>query len=290
MFKKIFNFHEEATNLRLNEVCGNYGAKAYPKVRVADVLLIENSGISNTEYSYALKAHFDFVVCDKEHMPQFAVEFDGPSHNKKSQKEKDQLKNKLCDRFDFPLLRINSNHLPKKYREYDLLSWLAETWFLSIEFHQAQEAGHVPWDEPFDPMMFINLPGKRTKFPMWLASEVRIKVQKLAETGRIANGIISHWIGIDENNNYHGIAWLKVSDEVGVISETAMRKQQFPVSESELLSEILCFQVYEQLERVLKGENPGMVYQAVMNQVRKYSEIYKERSFAGYGNENPKEK
>lgn len=108
MFKKIFNIHEEATNLRLDEVCANYGAKAYPKVRVADVLPIENSGISSVEYSYALKAHFDFVVCDKDHMPQFSVEFDGPYHKKEPQKEKDQLKNKLCERFHFPLLRADS--------------------------------------------------------------------------------------------------------------------------------------------------------------------------------------
>jgi len=93
---------------------------------------------------------------------------------------------------------------------------------------------------------------------------MRIKVQKLAETGRVANGAMSHWIGTDKNNNYHGIAWVKVSDEVGVIAEAAMRKQQFPVFESELLSEILCFQAYEQLERVLKGESQGIEYKAVI--------------------------
>ncbi len=54
------------------------GYRIAPKVRVADVLPIENSGLSNAEYSYALRSHFDWVVTEGEDRdPQFAVEFDG---------------------------------------------------------------------------------------------------------------------------------------------------------------------------------------------------------------------
>ena len=290
MFKKILNLHEEATNQRLVEGCSTYGASAYPKVRLADVLPIENSGITNAEYSYAMKAHFDFVVCDKEKIPQFAVEFDGPLHRNSDQQERDKKKNGLCKYFGFPLLRINSNHLPKKYKEYDLLSWCVENWFLSIEFKKAQEDGHVPWDEPYDPMMFINLPGRKSKFPMRLASEVRLKIQKLAKQGKIVSPFISDWIGIDKNGDYHGIAWVRISEGLGVATETAMRKQQFPVSETELLSEILCFQIIEAVEGVLEGHRKPEEYSSIMNRLENCAETFKVRSFAGYGNENPREK
>ena len=68
-FKKILNLSEEATHLRLREACESRGASVYPKVRVADVLPIEDSGIEPKQYEFALKAHFDFVVTDSEHNP-----------------------------------------------------------------------------------------------------------------------------------------------------------------------------------------------------------------------------
>ncbi len=48
--KKILNLHEEATHLRLKDVCEKHGANIYSKVRLADVLPIEGSGISDAEY------------------------------------------------------------------------------------------------------------------------------------------------------------------------------------------------------------------------------------------------
>ncbi len=37
------------------------------------------------EYSYALKAHFDFVVVRDDTLALFAVEFDGPQHTHQTQ-------------------------------------------------------------------------------------------------------------------------------------------------------------------------------------------------------------
>lgn len=49
--KRLLNIGEQAT-LRIAQ---EGGGEAYAKVRVADVLPIEHSDISNAEYSYALK-------------------------------------------------------------------------------------------------------------------------------------------------------------------------------------------------------------------------------------------
>src|SRR5689334_2570483 len=245
--KKILNLHEADTHTRLKETCEKYGASVYPKIRLADVLPIENSGITNDLYSYALQAHFDFVVTDDKHVPLFAVEFDGPSHETEEQVVRDKKKNKICEIFNFPLLRINAKYLDKKYRSLDLLSWFVETWFFRDAFFNAQEEGLVPEDEPFDPMLIIELPGRKERFPLWLSAGLRIKIQKLAEAKTINDFVPNEWIGIDKNGNYHGLTWLSIDDERVVISQTAMRAQSFPVVESDILSELLIFQLYEEL-------------------------------------------
>ena len=78
--KKVINFQEAATRRILLKTATRYGAEVFAKMRVADVLGIEGSGLDAALYSYALRAHFDFVVVDEKFLPLFAVEFDGPSH------------------------------------------------------------------------------------------------------------------------------------------------------------------------------------------------------------------
>jgi hypothetical protein len=78
--KRILNRPEETTHERLRAVCVGWNARVYAKLRVADVLPVEGSGISDVEFAFALRSHFDFVVTDNDHTPLFAVEFDGPVH------------------------------------------------------------------------------------------------------------------------------------------------------------------------------------------------------------------
>jgi hypothetical protein len=106
------------------------GARVFPKVRIADVLDIADSGISDREYGYALRAHFDFVVAETDGTPHFAVEFDGPQHaTDRATIQRDALKAALCQRGELPLLRIDAGYLRPSGR-FTLLSWLVELWFL----------------------------------------------------------------------------------------------------------------------------------------------------------------
>ncbi|MCI0690437.1 hypothetical protein L0337_00350 [candidate division KSB1 bacterium] len=45
---------------------------------------------------------------------------------------------------------IKSNYLESKYRNFDLLGYLVEVWFLSRSFYEEQEKGNIPYDEPFN--------------------------------------------------------------------------------------------------------------------------------------------
>ncbi|MGO8907660.1 MAG: DUF2726 domain-containing protein [Solirubrobacteraceae bacterium] len=71
---------EQVVDGKLASLCQRFGARLFPKVRIADVLPVSKSTLADADFSYALKAHFDFVIADAQNEALLAVEFDGPSH------------------------------------------------------------------------------------------------------------------------------------------------------------------------------------------------------------------
>jgi hypothetical protein len=130
------------------------GARLCLKPRVADVLAIDGSGITAEQYSYALKAHFDFIVCRHDaqtlrDMPQFAVEFDGPQHQTDPRQiERDHHKDAICAQLGLPLVRAREPAL-KQIGDRALLEWLAELWFVYHDLYAALSSADEDRD-PFD--------------------------------------------------------------------------------------------------------------------------------------------
>jgi Protein of unknown function (DUF2726) len=155
--KILVNRYEQTADAQLNDVAERNSARVFPKVRLADVLAIDGSGVSAREYRYALQAHFDFVVAETDGTPYFAVEFDGHQHvTDRATIERDRLKDGLCQRFGLPLLRVDADYLRTSGR-FTLLGWLVDLWFLYQAFCEAQDNGSVPDDEPFFIPSFIEL-------------------------------------------------------------------------------------------------------------------------------------
>jgi len=127
MNPRLLNYYEEVTYEALARVCESNGARVFPKVRVADVFTLENSGVPSGHFNYGLRSHFDFVVTDRDYQPQFSVKFDGPLHkSSETQRQRDILKDELCEHFDHGLLRINSKYLTPSYRGLDLLTYFVD--------------------------------------------------------------------------------------------------------------------------------------------------------------------
>lgn len=164
----LVNESEVTTNEELNKAASKYGALVYPKVRIADIVEIDQI-LLEKDSSYALMAHFDFVITiGRELSPEFAIEFDGSSHNDPKTQERDRKKNSICQKYEIPLFRIKSNFLkpigdfPKNNSrsifagKFDSLAgWLVETWFLQKAFYEAQDNALIPEDEPFLWFSFI---------------------------------------------------------------------------------------------------------------------------------------
>lgn len=134
----LVNEYEEAADASLRRACDRWNARVFPKVRVADAIGIESGAIEPALHRFALMAHFDFVVADEANRPQFAVEFDGPTHREDpKQIERDRKKDEICDLACLPLVRAGSRSLRKRGR-WQLLEWLAEMWFIRRDLRNAR--------------------------------------------------------------------------------------------------------------------------------------------------------
>ncbi|MDR3404240.1 MAG: DUF2726 domain-containing protein [Chthoniobacter sp.] len=273
--KLLVNRYEEITYERLDRLTKENGAHVFGKTRVADVLPINDSNIPRDDFSYALKSHFDFTVTDGSYEILFAVEFDGPSHKSAIQRERDLRKNRLCERFSFPILRINANYLDLQFRGMDLLTYFVEVWFMSRAFDDMLERGVLGPDADFDPSMIVLDPKRKERFPFWLSADVQINLQKLQKKKVIRNGIPRHWIGIDGDENYRCLGWLDVTASSHVVIETGMRAQQFPIVISDVLQQISIFDLWAELQRVLAGESIASTQEGLRKRMERYGRYRK---------------
>lgn len=86
-------------------------ASVLVKPRLADVVQIAGSGLSDEDYSYALSSHFDFVI-ERNNKMEFAIEFEGPGHIFGPRSlDNEARKNHICRRLGLPLIRIGTSYL-----------------------------------------------------------------------------------------------------------------------------------------------------------------------------------
>lgn len=277
--KKIFNPPEKETYGLLLKVCKARGCQVFPKIRIADVFSIDRSGISDSEYEYALKAHFDFLIADENDDPQFAVEFDGNYHLTTEQRQRDSIKDSLIERFNFPLLRVGFQEITNKYRDLDLLTYFVEIWYTSQAFLDAQEQGLVPFDEIFDPFSILCVPDRKGHFPYWLSLNARAAMKKLYESSKISEPIPTVYVGLDKEGRYHGLSIVKINDENCVSSQFSIKSQHFPIILSNVIEDVLVCDLYERL--LLAVDKPGytITLGKAINLLEEYERYYEMRSY-----------
>jgi Protein of unknown function (DUF2726) len=268
--KRILNLSEAQTHESLRKVAEAWSAHVFPKVRMADVLRIENSGVDDSLYSFALKAHFDFVVTDQDFQPAFAVEFDGVGHIEVRQITRDQQKDALCEQFEFPLLRINANYLPKRFERTDLLTWFATAWFCEREHTRLQRLGEISHDDPFDPRFVITCPGHLTEFPLWISRRGQGKLRKAFFDGKVIDFCASVIVIRDEERAVRSLAWILVTQDAGVISRTAFRPNLFHTGLVEAAEQIAMFGLWQEVEDVLEGAASPIPRLEIQREIDRY--------------------
>jgi hypothetical protein len=227
MYNRLLNLSERSTHDRLQNVCAPLGACVFPKIRLADVLPINNSGISDEQFTFALRAHFDFTVADGRYFPLFVVEFDGESHDDPGQQVRDRMKDALCARFGLPLLRIGEKYLDPQFAKMDLLTWFAQVWFAEREYNRLKAAGEIDFYDSFDPRFVESIPGVKSAFPLWLSRSVQGKLARRFAEGKVFDFGTSHVGGCDAAGVSRAVAWILVSEQTGVVSRASIRGQNF---------------------------------------------------------------
>ena len=274
MLKQLLNLPEAVTDQRLREVCNDFDAKVYAKVRVADVLPIENSGIDNDHYRYALQAHFDFVVTDSDDKPLFAVEFDGSSHSSPEVLRRDQIKNSLCDRFVLPLLRINRKYLTKAFSNWDLLRWFCTVFFVKKSWDEDVKEGRIPYDESiFDPML-VSVRTKSGMRSLELEKHARAEFGQMFMSGKIPF-YVPNWITAKgSDRTLRAISWIKTSEQQGALVETAMRHQNLGSWVQFAIRGIVLSQLQERVSAITNGEETPLPISSIEDRVKTFEIMY----------------
>lgn len=287
---RLVNRYEELAHGEIKRIADDWNLSVYPKIRVADVISLDDVGATGDLKRYGLQSHFDFVVCRNKWDPIYAIEFDGKFHTTIAQKQRDVKKDELCRRATFPILRINSQYLTGEFGSISLLAWVMDICALQEEFYDLQEQGSVPLDEIFDPFFLMNVDEGQGEFKYWFSAKPRIRMQQMSQQGRILDPVTSGLIGYDDEGVLRGIEFVRVTDEEAVIVRTAMRPQQFPIVLSELLGEILCVQLEQAVTRWIEtgeGAQPTGVVWAEVQTMRSELRVASSHSYGPVGGKTP---
>lgn len=162
---KLWNPFEGMTRQELEEAVRDRGCEVHLKMRMAGALDIDRSGLTDEEFSYALKAELDFVVSE-DRQALFAVEFDGPHHeHDPDAQRRDRLKNRICRKLGMPLLRINDPVFKDEPANFRMVQWLVNMWFQHRQILKQQADGHLPRDEFLDPRNAMEVVNGELRFP-----------------------------------------------------------------------------------------------------------------------------
>jgi hypothetical protein len=144
MLRKFRNRRENQMQQQIRAAIERHGAELHEKVRVADVIDIsklDQRGLG----SYALQAHFDFVLIDENQEAVVAIEFDGPGHDPANDHKKDSI----CQQADLPLIRVYGFEQVREINSITLVRYLVELVFHARVFLQMKGEGTIEPDEPF---------------------------------------------------------------------------------------------------------------------------------------------
>jgi len=144
MLRKFRNNSEQHVQQQIRAVIDQHDAELHEKVRVADIVGISKLN-QRTLGTYALQAHFDFVLIDENLEAVFVIEFDGPGHDTTNDAKKDSI----CQQAGLPLFRIFGFQEVREINTITLTRYLVELVFYARIFQKMKFAGQIAPTEPF---------------------------------------------------------------------------------------------------------------------------------------------
>ncbi|MGW4217396.1 DUF2726 domain-containing protein [Streptomyces bacillaris] len=252
------NRYEAAADQMLQRTAAEHGDRLLLKVRLADAIDIDGmDNLSERAKSYALRAHLDFLMVDTTTGEgRFGVELDGRQHwSDPRTRERDQLKDDLCARAGLPLLRITSD-FARRIGRWQVLSYLTEAFYRAEAFHDAQEQGDIPFDEPFGMGNFLTLDDNgQVSFD---AADIRVRValREHFQAGRVPAPMPDlFYTELPEERAVQVHIWMAVAHDRYLISRAVVRDFHFSgITPYELLEQLAWAELGELLDQWIGGE------------------------------------
>ncbi|MDP8904039.1 MAG: DUF2726 domain-containing protein [Chloroflexota bacterium] len=252
----LVNGEEFQTDQALRDAVVAAGYRLDAKVRLADALPIDGSGLSPRQYGFAMRSHFDWVISDAETTePEFAVEFDGPSHEAEESRARDALKDEICERLDLPLLRIGRVVL-RPFRERTILAVLINAWSFYKAFAEAQDSGILPLDEPYDPYMSLDGHYEGNQLIIEQRFNIAQPAEQLLWKLRRSDEIVA-WRDAKRptRGNIEAYAWAYLRDGGAVLGEALVRQCSFPAFlDFDLAGDLATMALGDRLQQYLEGD------------------------------------
>ena len=273
--ERLLNKSEEVAFRELDAIVNDNALRLFAKPRLSDVIL-KDKPLSQIDFGFYTKAHVDFVVTDELTKPLFIIEYDGPTHATPIQQRRDRTKDGLCSDAGLGILRINANHVTRRYRGMSVLRWIIEVTELEKAFYDAQNAGHVLWDEAFDAAMIYD-DGKNRKWPYWLSVSATqaLKSYTLSDASEGRGG----WVGIigtDAENNLLELSYCWSKDTI-IWSKTGVRRQNFDFPAYDLLHKISICELELKVREHAAGRLPSTSPARMQHILREFCTRYDAR-------------
>jgi very-short-patch-repair endonuclease len=242
---------------QLREVAKRNGWTVFPHVKLSDVIDERPEGIDADTWSYATRAHFDFLVVDLETRPVFAVEIDGLSHADPGTQQRDRKKDRLVEKSGFELLRVGVGHLDTGPRGRRLIEYLID----ARQFIEAAWAsGYGESDPYFDPD-YRNIIGRgedgRLSFVNHLSELARRRALSLRQRRVIPGGVIETLHFSWRSGWSEAWAWLRVKDDLWLFEKAQVRdfgRFLCGIAPFELAEDLAARAMGDALQRFLAGD------------------------------------
>lgn len=251
----LVNFYEKVTDRLLTTAAADHGDRLLAKVRLADVIEVEQ--LTGRAKHYGLSSHLDFVMVRTDTSePRFAVELDGAEHwTDPVIRERDRLKDDLCELTGLPLLRVTSNFIRQQGR-WTVLTYLVDAFYLAEDFYAAQASGTIPWDEPFDAGSVITVDGDGEPGYNTLDAAARRRLWGRHRAGELPAPAPDAWLTVSsEERAVYAYSFLAVAIDRYLVSRVRVRDFNFPgVGPGELAMQLAILDTERLAGQWLAGE------------------------------------
>ena len=223
--RPLLSANERPAERVLQEVGERHGFRIFPQVKLSQVIHDLPPGLTNREWNYATRATFDFVVCHAETLiPDFAVELDDGTHWQASVRQRDRMKDTICERAGFELLRIEAQHLVEGPLGRRLLEYLIDARDYCRNIYDLQQQGSLPWDEIFDYRLVADgMSDGHINYVNDLTGPTIRAVRAAYERGLLSECIV-HTLSFDWSSGWsEAWAWIKVRDALFLFASTRVR-------------------------------------------------------------------